>query len=149
MERSSIKDFNQHISFTIPVIIFILAMGGLAKGTFQPIYNPTLEIIRANDRIQIDGDLSDAAWTNASRASNFVERSPGDMTEPEVETEAFITYDDNNLYVAFKCYDDPSTIRATMCQRDQFYGDDAVCLLLDTYMERIGDSIWSGNPLPV
>jgi hypothetical protein len=139
MERSSIKDFNQHISFTIPVIIFILAMGGLAKGTFQPIYNPTLEIIRANDRIQIDGDLSDAAWTNASRASNFVERSPGDMTEPEVETEAFITYDDNNLYVAFKCYDDPSTIRATMCQRDQFYGDDAVCLLLDTY----GDAAWA------
>jgi hypothetical protein len=95
--------------------------------------------MKANDRIQIDGDLSDAAWTNASRADNFVERSPGDMTEPEVETEAFITYDENKLYVAFKCYDDPSTIRATMCQRDQFYGDDAVSLMVDTY----GDAAWA------
>ena len=51
----------------------------------------------------------------------------------------YITYDNENLYVAFDCHDDPADIRATMCQRDQFYGDDAVCLLIDTY----GDAAWA------
>lgn len=139
MDENNIKFYIKRVSFAIPVIIFILTIAGFSKGTFQPVYNPTLEVIRAHDRIQIDGDLSDAAWLYASRADNFVERSPGDMTEPEVETEAYITYDDKYLYVAFKCHDDPSTIRATMCQRDQFYGDDAVCLLVDTY----GDAAWA------
>ena len=50
-----------------------------------------------------------------------------------------ITYDDKNLYVAFVCTDDPSAVRATMCQRDQFQGDDAVVVLLDTY----GDATWA------
>jgi hypothetical protein len=139
MER--INDFiaRKHSALVILVFVLLLLTVGYAKGTFQPVYNPTLEINRANDMIQIDGDLSDPGWIDASRADNFVERSPGDMTEPEVETEAFITYDEKNLYVAFKCYDDPSTIRATMCQRDQFYGDDAVSLLVDTY----GDAAWA------
>jgi hypothetical protein len=61
MDRSRFKDFNKQISFTIPVLIFILTIGGFAKGTFQPVYNPTLEVMKANDRIQIDGDLSDAS----------------------------------------------------------------------------------------
>jgi len=124
------------------VLILILLIGSIpasASKTFQPVYKPTLEVKRTGEPIKIDGILDDSAWKSASRAVNFVERSPGDMIKPEVETEAFITYDDEYLYVAFACYDDPSTIRATMCQRDQFYSDDAVCLLVDTY----GEATWA------
>ena len=139
MERINNFIVRKYSALAISAFVLLLLTVGYAKGTFQPVYNPTLEVSKAIDNIQIDGELGDPGWINASRADNFVERSPGDMTEPEVETEAFITYDDNNLYVAFKCYDDPSTIRATMCQRDQFYGDDAVTLLVDTY----GDAAWA------
>jgi len=124
------------------VLILILLIGSIpasASKAFQPVYKPTLEVKRTGEPIKIDGILDDSAWKSASRAVNFVERSPGDMIKPEVETEAFITYDDEYLYVAFACYDDPSTIRATMCQRDQFYSDDAVCLLVDTY----GEATWA------
>jgi hypothetical protein len=106
---------------------------------FQPVFNPKLEIEKSAGAIKIDGKLNDPGWKAAGRAANFVERSPGDNTKPEVETEALVTYDDHNLYVAFICYDDPAAIRATMCQRDQFNGDDAVCLLIDTY----GDASWA------
>ncbi len=121
------------------LILLIGSIPALASKTFQPVYKPTLEVTRTSTPIKIDGILDDAVWKSASRVDNFVERNPGDMVKPEVETEAFITYDDENLYVAFVCYDDPSTIRATMCQRDQFYSDDAVCLLLDTY----GEATWA------
>ena len=83
--------------------------------------------------------MDDVGWLSAGRAVNFVERYPGENTRPPVETEAFITYDDNNLYVAFVCKDNPDDIRATMCQRDQFQGDDAVGLLIDTF----GEATWA------
>ncbi|MDH3889534.1 MAG: carbohydrate binding family 9 domain-containing protein [candidate division Zixibacteria bacterium] len=111
----------------------------MASTEFKPVFNPKLTIERSAAPIKIDGILDDAGWQSAGQTRNFVERSPGDMTEPEVRTDAFITYDEDNLYVGFFCYDDPATIRATMCQRDEFGGDDAVVLLVDPY----GDATWA------
>jgi len=121
------------------LVIGMLLFSSMAWASFTPQYKPTLEIAPTIEKIDIDGDFSDQGWTKASLAGNFVERSPGDMVEPDVRTEVMVTYDDENLYVGFVCYDDPSTIRATMCQRDQFHSDDAVCLLVDTY----GNAAWA------
>jgi hypothetical protein len=115
--------------------ILLLSLPALASTTFEPVFNPRLEIEKSAGEINVDGNLGDLGWKGAARVTNFVERSPGDNTKPEKETEAFITYDNQHLYVAFVCYDDPARIRATMCQRDQFNGDDAVCLLMDTYCD--------------
>ncbi len=106
---------------------------------YEPQYLPELQLSKAGAAIDIDGHLNEPEWQSAARADNFVERYPGDMTEPEVQTVVRITYDKDNLYVAYLCYDDPTTIRATMCQRDEFSGDDAVCLLIDTY----GNASWA------
>lgn len=124
----------------IPLALLLLPGAPVfATKSFEPVFNPTLEVSRSQSGIKIDGNIEDSEWSQAGRAANFVERFPGENTAPEVETEAYITYDEDNLYVAFKCYDDPSTIRATMCQRDQFSGDDAVMLMVDTY----GDASWA------
>ncbi len=102
--------------------VVLLSLPALASTPFEPVFRPTLEIEKSGGAINIDGKLDDPGWKGAARAVNFVERSPGENTKPEVETEVFITYDGQNLYVAFVCYDDPATIRATMCQRDRFNG---------------------------
>lgn len=117
----------------IGTIIVLFNLPAFGSKTFEPAYNPSLQVTKTTSQIKVDGKLDEPAWLSAVRAANFVERYPGDMTQPEVETEAYVTYDDDNLYVAFVCHDDPSAIRATMCQRDQFGGDDAVALLLDTF----------------
>lgn len=103
----------------------LVMIAGLAMATtdFKPVFNPKLMIERTSVPIKIDGILDDAGWQSAGRTSNFVERFLGDMTEPEVRTDAHITYDEDHLYVGFFCYDVPASIRATMCQRDQFGGD--------------------------
>ncbi len=121
--------------------LFILFTQFAFAGDFtsEPVFNPHLDITKTNSKIDIDGNLNDPGWKNAKVIRNFVERSPGENTPPKVNTEAMITYDDGNLYVAFKCYDNPSDIRATMCQRDQFTSDDAVIVLLDTY----GNADWA------
>ena len=89
--------------------------------------------------IDIDGVLDDPGWRQAAGTENFVERNPGDNIEPLVKTRVMVTYDENYLYIGFDCYDDPTAIRATMCQRDQFTNNDAVIVLIDTY----GDASWA------
>lgn len=119
--------------YAILVALFLTPITLLASADFKPVFNPEISISRTNAKISIDGNLADRGWKSASKISQFHERSPRELAEPPVKTEAMVTYDEDNLYVAFKCYDDPASIRATMCQRDQFGGDDNVCVLIDTY----------------
>ena len=116
-------------------ILFPLFLAPLAANAFEPVFQPALETARAAGPIQIDGRLGDPGWDSAGRTSRFVERSPGENIEPLVETEAYLTYDDDYLYVAFVCHDDPSSIRASLCQRDQYDDNDMVGVMLDTYGE--------------
>ena len=97
-----------------------------------------LAIGRASGEIRIDGRVDEDAWRNARRVDDFREFQPGHMTEPSVRTEAFITHDDENLYVAIIAYDDPALVRATLTERDQMFPDDWAGLLLDTW----GDQQW-------
>lgn len=122
----------------LPVLIMITSPV-LATKTYDPVFKPSLAITRVKASISIDGNLNDPGWKKAGKVTNFVERNPGDNLPPLVNTETYVTYDDKNLYVAFVCLDNPANIRATMCQRDQFGGDDAVGVFLDTY----GDANWA------
>jgi len=139
MKPSCTVSVSRGCFFLMVGIIALMTFSAFASTTFEPLYNPTLSVSRTTQDIRVDGDLSDLGWLTAKTIGGFVERSPGDMIEADVETEVLITFDDQNLYVAFKCYDDPESIRATMCHRDQFHGDDAVCVLVDTY----GDASWA------
>jgi hypothetical protein len=113
----------------------IPASDGRADDDYQPIYDPTLHVSRRSGPIRIDGRLDDPGWQGAARAGNFAEHNPGDQVKPPVDTEALITYDDEQLYVAFICYDDPRTIRASLCEREGIYSDDYIVLCIDTYAE--------------
>ena len=108
------------------------ALPAAADG-FTPVYHPTLEVRRAEGPIVIDGELDDAGWAGAARAGNFAEHQPGDQVKPPVDTEVLVAYDQENLYVAFLCQDDPATVRSARCERDQIWGTDNVILTLDTY----------------
>jgi hypothetical protein len=106
---------------------------------FRPNIAPSLEIRRASGAITIDGNLDDPGWRGAARADNFTETYPRDMVRPPVATEAYIAYDDRNLYVAFVAHDDPETIRASMHDRDEQWNEDYCGLKLDTY----GNGAWA------
>lgn len=101
---------------------------------FSPNVNPVLNITRVpNGSITLDGVLDEPVWKQAAVAENFTEISPGDNVKPVVETIGYILYDDDNIYLAFECYDDMKNIRASMTDRDRMYGDDWVGAFIDTY----------------
>ncbi len=111
----------------------------------------------SNNEIKIDGVLNEPVWQTCQTASDFVEIQPSDNTPASVKTEAKMTYDEDNLYVAFICYDDKiSRLRVNLTDRDKMYSDDYVGLLIDTYNDHKqayeiflnpygiqGDGIWT------
>jgi hypothetical protein len=113
---------------------------------YVPVYHPELSILRASGTIEIDAELEDAGWRGAAKAGNFAEHNPGDQTKPDVETEVWITYDDQYLYIAWLCYDEPGEVRASFCERDRIFSDDYVILCLDTYGEATHAYEISANP---
>src|SRR5205085_5399683 len=61
---------------------------------------PSLTISKCgNNSVNLDGKLDEPFWKSCCCAKNFVEIDPGDNTMPTVQTEAYFTYDDDNLYV--------------------------------------------------
>ncbi len=105
---------------------------------FVPNKDKSVTVPRVNNaEIDIDGDLKESAWLKAKRFDNFSEVDPGDNTKPSVNTEAFIFYDDENIYIGYKCYEnDIKSIRKTFTSRDLIFSDDWAGFFFDTYNEK-------------
>lgn len=106
---------------------------------YSPNSQPRLTIERADGPIQIDAELDDPGWEDAGIATNFSETYPGDQTVPPIGIEVWMTYDDDNLYLAYLIEDDPASVRANLSDRDAIFQDDYVGMILDTY----GDNAWA------
>ncbi len=82
----------------------------------------------------IDGILDDPVWAQAVKYSGFTTYMPEFNKPASFETSAMITYDGENLYVAFDCRDpEPGKIKATISARDQIKSEDWVCINMDPF----------------
>jgi len=110
-------------------------------------------VSRATSAIEVDGVLDEDAWAGATVIPLDYEWLPGDNVAPPVRTDALITYDDRNLYIAFRAYDpDPSEIRAHLMDRDSidtFVQDDHVTILIDAFNDERRAFQFRVNPLGV
>ena len=84
----------------------------------------------------IDGKLDDAVWQNAVVLKDFYQIDPGDNVAPSKPTEVLLGYDAKTLYIAFKAFDEPDKIRATVAKRDSIFQDDYVGFFLDTFNDK-------------
>ena len=124
----------------VAVVLVLCASVALADDdAWQATFHPELDIRPTAEPIEIDGLLDDPGWQDIPRARHFSEHQPGDQVQPPVRTEVLLTYDDDYLYAAFICQDDPDQVRATFTTRDRIWSDDYVFLMLDTY----GDQSWA------
>ncbi len=98
---------------------------------------PTLRPTRTEVRPDIDGRLDDVVWRNAVRVTEFVQESPLEGAPASEDTEAWISYDSQNLYLAVHVhYEDPGIMRATRVDRDQSWRDDNVTVYFDPFLDQ-------------
>jgi hypothetical protein len=107
-----------------------------------------IPITRATGPIVVDGNLSDAGWTGATKVTTWYETNPGDNVEPKVKNVGYVTYDEKFLYAGFEFADpNPGGIRAPYGDRDNVpsttdYGG----IILDTQGEARRAILFLANP---
>lgn len=84
----------------------------------------------------IDGNLNDTCWQSVEWGINFTQFEPNSGEKANQETAFKILYDNDNIYVALKCYDsDPDLIDQRLSRRDAFDGD-MVGISFDSYYDK-------------
>ncbi|QGY42615.1 hypothetical protein GM418_02785 [Maribellus comscasis] len=118
-----------------------------------------IKAIRIETPPEIDGFVNEEVWNQAFAVDEFYQREPNEGEAVTEKTIFYTCYDENNIYFAVKCWDDPDKITAKEMARDVSLGnDDRIQIILDTYLDRrngywfqvgprgsIGDAIVSEN----
>ena len=88
---------------------------------------------KINKRPKIDGKLNDACWEAGTWEGQFVQQIPKQGKNSTQNTLIKIVYDDNNIYVGFKCFDQ-GEIRSILSRRDvDVSAGDIVGIAFDSY----------------
>lgn len=72
---------------------------------------------RIDKRPKIDGKLNDACWGTGTWDGQFIQQIPRQGKNSTQNTQVKILYDNNNLYIGFKCFDN-GEIRSILSRRD-------------------------------
>jgi hypothetical protein len=134
--------------------VLMLAAGlGLAAEEKKPLPASQFEIFPAAGKIKVDGVLNEEAWKNCQVIKLPTEWTPGENTPAPVDTDCMVTYDQANIYIAFRCHDpEPQKIRAHLMDRDlmdTFIQDDHVSFWFDTFNDQRRAFQFRVNPLGV
>ena len=140
--------------FCISIAVALLMLSGQ-----QLTAQTAAKAVRVTTAPTIDGHINEAVWDQATKIDQFVQREPNSGQPVSEKTIVSVCYDNNYLYFAVKCYDDPDKITAKEMARDVSLGnDDRVQIILDTYLDHrngywfqigprgsIGDALISEN----
>jgi hypothetical protein len=80
----------------------------------------------------IDGRLDDTCWAEGEWQGDFLMQIPTENAPPTAKTEMNILYDDDNVYFAFRAFDDPALVHRFVSRRDEMSGD-IVGICFDSY----------------
>ena len=98
----------------------------------------------------IDGVLDDPAWAAGLKFDGFKTFKPDYNKDASQRTEAYIAYDAENFYFAFRCFDsEPAKIKAAVSKRDNVFQDDLAFINIDTFNDRQSAFAFIVNPLGI
>jgi len=108
---------------------------------------PKVQLLRSTVPIVLDGILDDKTWIRAQSSSNFSQYFPTDTTAACGDSEVYFSYDDDNLYVAAKCYAPADDFAVESLKRDYGFGsNDNITFLIDTYNDKTNAYMFGMNP---
>jgi hypothetical protein len=105
--------------------------------SISPLFSqPEIRAVLTAEAPVIDGFVNDAVWKNASVVSELYQKEPKTGQPASEKTEFLFLFDNNNIYIGIRCFDDPGGIIAKELARDVSLGeDDRIQIILDTYLD--------------
>ena len=136
-------------------VLFLLQIAagqGVAPAqTYEGTGRPAVAIPRlaaSDGNVTIDGSLTDPAWSQAARLTGFRQYQPADGRPAEERTEARVFYSREAIYFGVTAYArNPSSVRATIADRDNLGNEDRITIYLDTFHDKRRAYFFVVNPL--
>lgn len=131
------------------MLLVAMAAGWMVPSEVWAQSEPTVHAVRIQPGdIRIDGRLDEPAWDRAPVADGFTQTRPRPGAAPSQRTEVRVLYDDANLYVGIRLFDDrPDLISAPLARRgDREVHSDWVHVAIDSRRDRSTAFGFSVNP---
>jgi hypothetical protein len=97
---------------------------------------PEIKAVFTKKAPAIDGFVTEDDWKNGAVVNDFYQREPKTGEPITEKTEFLFLFDQNNIYIGIRCYDDPRGITAKELARDVSLGeDDRVQVIFDTFLD--------------
>lgn len=129
--------------------VLLLAVSAGLSGAQTPAKEP-LRIPRFDKAPRIDGVLDDLWAAQGLKIDDFIQLSPKENGTPTEKTTAWLGFDENNFYFAFRCLDSQiGKLRCSVTNRDGCLEDDWVFLFVDTFNEKRRAFTFILNPIGV
>jgi Domain of unknown function (DUF5916)/Carbohydrate family 9 binding domain-like len=96
----------------------------------------TLRAVRIDEPLRIDGRLDETVYRDVRSAGEFIQMEPREGDPESEKTEAWVFFDNENVYVAARCWDDhPERWVVTELRRDNsnIFQNESVSVSLDTF----------------
>lgn len=126
------------------IILLILSLSA------KYIQSEEIKVIHAQiieKKVKIDGKLDENFYTGLKPVENFYQFHPKNGAAPTFKTLVYTYYDRNNIYFAFRCYDEqPEKITADVTPFNEYSDNDEVTVYIDTFRDRRNYSSFSINP---
>lgn len=113
--------------------------------------NATVRAVRLTQAIQLDGQLDESFYETTPSISDFIQSVPDEGELATERTEAWIAFDDVNIYVSARVWDSApeSEWVANELRRDtnQLRQNDTFGVMFDTFYDRRNGVMFYTNPL--
>lgn len=130
------------------ILCFLLLPGPSLSAQNKP--GKEFHIKKAQGPILLDGSLEESSWKLSAVADGFFMNNPVDSIAPVNPTEVRMTFDDQNLYVGFTCYEDNKAVIIQSLRRDfEFGNNDNLGIYFDTYNDHTNGFYFNVNPYGV
>ena len=111
--------------------------------------NATVRAIRLDGPLDIDGSLDEPIYQEAPALTEFIQSLPDEGDPATERTEAWVMYDEGNIYVSARVHDSApeSEWIANEMRRDRNNTQDTFGLIFDTFYDRRSGYFFYVNPL--
>ncbi len=137
-------------------MLIVLAAALAMQSPAEPVYSKddsgrvVVHATRIATPLTIDGRLDEEIYGQVPALTAFVQAEPDEGAAVSERTEAWVMFDDKNLYVACRCWDrNPARIVANDMRRDSpnLRNNDNFAVELDTFHDRRNGFLFYVTPL--
>ena len=128
--------FHVFLATSVTLAAFLPAGSQEVKAPFTGEKRIYTTVRISSEKPRIDGVLNDNCWNEGLWSGDYRQQMPVEGGKPSQQTQMKILYDNENIYVALKCYDtEPDKTDRQLARRDLFSGD-MVGINFDSYHDK-------------